>query len=421
MQHPDESTIHTWLDGELAPDESAALEAHIASCPECSAAVAEARGLIAASSRILTKLDDVSAGVIPGRQVEASISRSAAAASVSGRPARHRTWWTRSGLAAAAVVFVAAGTWVVARRVAPGATEILGSAPESAARATDSIAADRAPVAPENTATSASRDSASFAKAAVPSANRTAPPAATSQSGTAGQVAAAAESRPRQATSDSARPLARRNDRDQNLPAAERLVPARPAAPAPAPAIASPLAESVATQRAPAKREPRELKATENVVTTGASADLSAKDARSQKSAAPSALAELQQAMLLAGCYDVRIDPAGREAAALQSTTRPSRIALDTTVAPVESDPAHRVARDITPSDTRTGTSMSWRPTGPQSFELVIGTGASANRYSIIVGTSAEPSRTDEARVAAPAPGGAAVSMRATRVACPRQ
>lgn len=59
MQHLDEGTIHAWLDGSLSADEAARVELHVASCETCSDAVAEARGLIAASSRILTALDDV--------------------------------------------------------------------------------------------------------------------------------------------------------------------------------------------------------------------------------------------------------------------------------------------------------------------------------------------------------------------------
>ena len=65
MQHLDEGTIHSWLDGALAPDEAAQVESHVAECPECAAAVAEARGFIAASSRILTALDNAPRGVIP--------------------------------------------------------------------------------------------------------------------------------------------------------------------------------------------------------------------------------------------------------------------------------------------------------------------------------------------------------------------
>ena len=104
MQHPDEGTIHAWLDGELPEDQANEIAAHARDCPECSATVAEARGLIAASTRILTALDNVPAGVIPA---EATAVPTAAA--VRRRPgtiaptseqrlqyslsqARH-TWW----------------------------------------------------------------------------------------------------------------------------------------------------------------------------------------------------------------------------------------------------------------------------------------------------------------------------------------
>lgn len=65
MQHLDEGTIHSWLDGALAGDEAARVEAHVKECAECATAVAEARGFIAASSRILTALDNAPRGVIP--------------------------------------------------------------------------------------------------------------------------------------------------------------------------------------------------------------------------------------------------------------------------------------------------------------------------------------------------------------------
>jgi len=65
MQHPDEGMIHSWLDGALSTDEAARVEAHVRDCPECAVAVAEARGFIAAASRILTALDNAPRGVIP--------------------------------------------------------------------------------------------------------------------------------------------------------------------------------------------------------------------------------------------------------------------------------------------------------------------------------------------------------------------
>ena len=67
MNHLDEGTIHTWLDGALDARQAADVQAHVDQCAACSARVAEARGLIAASSRILNALDDVPAGVTPTR------------------------------------------------------------------------------------------------------------------------------------------------------------------------------------------------------------------------------------------------------------------------------------------------------------------------------------------------------------------
>ncbi|HEY4129925.1 MAG TPA: zf-HC2 domain-containing protein [Gemmatimonadaceae bacterium] len=65
MQHLDEGTIHAWLDGALSTEEAARVEAHVAMCDECSALVAEARGLIAGASRIVSSLDIVRGDVIP--------------------------------------------------------------------------------------------------------------------------------------------------------------------------------------------------------------------------------------------------------------------------------------------------------------------------------------------------------------------
>src|SRR5579862_5271807 len=65
MQHLDEGTIHAWIDGALSSDEASRVEAHVASCAECAAKVAEARGLVAASSRIVSALDATPGGVLP--------------------------------------------------------------------------------------------------------------------------------------------------------------------------------------------------------------------------------------------------------------------------------------------------------------------------------------------------------------------
>jgi len=66
--HVDEATVHAWLDGALAPGEAARVAAHVEGCAACGEMVAEARGLIAASSRILSALDHVPADVVPARR-----------------------------------------------------------------------------------------------------------------------------------------------------------------------------------------------------------------------------------------------------------------------------------------------------------------------------------------------------------------
>lgn len=96
MQHLDEGTIHSWLDGALSADEAARVEAHVKECAQCQAAVAEARGFIAASSRILTALDNAPRGVIPAAKPKRRVD-----------PIMWRI--------AATVLVVAAGTLVVVR------------------------------------------------------------------------------------------------------------------------------------------------------------------------------------------------------------------------------------------------------------------------------------------------------------------
>jgi hypothetical protein len=106
MQHLDEGTIHAWLDGELPPAERAQAEAHIAECAECAAAVAEARGFVAASSRILTALDSVPGGVLPA----------ASTGSSAPRPVVRRRFMTSRAWMAAAAVLVLSTVTVIATR-----------------------------------------------------------------------------------------------------------------------------------------------------------------------------------------------------------------------------------------------------------------------------------------------------------------
>ncbi len=100
MSHPDEGLIHAWLDGELDADESARVEALVASDSAWAAAAAEARGLMAASARIVGALDRVPANVIP---------------KIAAPPRRATRQWM---LRAAAVVVLLGGSAVVLQRTA---------------------------------------------------------------------------------------------------------------------------------------------------------------------------------------------------------------------------------------------------------------------------------------------------------------
>jgi anti-sigma factor RsiW len=161
MQHLDEGTIHAWLDGQLPQDEAQQVEAHVAECRQCADAVAEARGLIAASSRILTALDGVPGEVVPKPaplRTEAETARASAIADAAAdaivpldlvvRRAPRR-WFNGASLAAAAAIVVGIGTVGLMQRAAgpiPAAMERTVSSTAVAGRAVES-AASAAPVA----------------------------------------------------------------------------------------------------------------------------------------------------------------------------------------------------------------------------------------------------------------------------------
>ena len=63
MQHLDEGTIHAWLDGALPATKVPVSSATSRNARECASLVAEARGMIAGASRIVSALDIVPGGV----------------------------------------------------------------------------------------------------------------------------------------------------------------------------------------------------------------------------------------------------------------------------------------------------------------------------------------------------------------------
>jgi hypothetical protein len=144
MEHIDEGTIHAWLDGALSLHAAARVEEHVASCTTCAASVAEARGLIAAASRILTSLDDVPRGVIPGRGPGGGDQLAAIRARRNASQVRRRAWRRTPWMAAAATIFVAVGTatvfWRGGRSTPPALDAVVGERPVPAAQPADSVA-----------------------------------------------------------------------------------------------------------------------------------------------------------------------------------------------------------------------------------------------------------------------------------------
>ena len=132
MQHLDEGMIHAWLDGAASADEAARVERHAAECADCAALVAEARGLVAGASRILSALDDVPV-VVPGAGSGWRVTSSGTLNRASAPPryplpaTRHPRWWSRpAALAAAAGVVLMAGSAIVLNK--SGGRSSLGAA-----------------------------------------------------------------------------------------------------------------------------------------------------------------------------------------------------------------------------------------------------------------------------------------------------
>jgi hypothetical protein len=149
MQHPEEGTIHAWLDGELSAEEARTLESHVAECRECAAKVAEARGLIAASTRIVSALDSIPGDVIPE---PLSLPERSAATQPRTQHTTRRMWYSSAQFrAAAAVIFVAGASLVLARGRGGESVQRVMSTPSSSAPA--EALENKAPEAPAPAAT----------------------------------------------------------------------------------------------------------------------------------------------------------------------------------------------------------------------------------------------------------------------------
>jgi hypothetical protein len=139
--HPDEGTIHAWLDDALDDASAARVSAHVASCAACTARTAEARGLIAGASRIVAALDDVPAGRRPAWAAAATTDATRERAKRSGpegaaatvyvppaRPSSGSVWRslrvTPARAAIAATIIVAVGVTLTNREMSRDSTRV---------------------------------------------------------------------------------------------------------------------------------------------------------------------------------------------------------------------------------------------------------------------------------------------------------
>jgi len=298
MSRPDEGLIHAWLDGELEPVEAARVQKLAASDPEWMAAVAEARGLIAASSRIVRALDAVPGGVLPSRTARAPMA---------ARGFRVRPWM---GMAAGLVLVV--GTAYVMRESTEDAFGPTTTAGGSAASEVGAAAPPPTSPASAPTTTTTTMAAPANAPATAPATAPTPPPAdaqagalasARSDAVTGERREAVAPLRdqpvgPVQQASDDLRRSAAGAGSTRALPELpSRSAPVAIAPPAPAPALAPPRAPSLAPSPAAktAAEEDRSLSRLRSndirlgqVVVTGAAEAAAPRDAT---------------AAVLAGCW----------------------------------------------------------------------------------------------------------------------
>lgn len=175
MPRPDEGLIHEWLDGELSPEEAARVEEMVRTDAEWAAAAAEARGLVAASSRILSALDTVAGDVIPAGSTASGVKPVAA---ITARPRARFTVqpWMR---AAAGIAIVVSGTVFVLQRTGRVTEQVVADATAPAIVAESSFAA-RATAAPTDVPAVAPAVAPAAAPAAAPApvaaSRREAPP-----------------------------------------------------------------------------------------------------------------------------------------------------------------------------------------------------------------------------------------------------
>ena len=402
MQHLEEGTVHAWLDGAITGDEAAEIERHVATCAECAAMVAEARGFIAASSRILTALDDVPSHVIPTSAVTAEPSSSHRATNRAGgrsRVAPRRTWWRHPGIAAAAAVtFLAVGTWTVVSR---------GGLKNSQGGFADN--ASGPPAAPAVAApTEALIDSAGATRAKAPEPR---PETKTTVGDAKKRLATDLEAAPPPAP----RPE-RAKEEDRRVAGATTAQSAELGAGA---ASASQTRDSLSRQRlsqvaaAPATEPPNAVNsaktAADRVPINTAAAGRSAERANAFGAREDS---DDSRVTSLSGCYALHFVAGGDGPMTIAPVRVPAHIALD---AARIAGSVERVARDVSPANEQVSGEYRWRATGTQTFELIVIRDGESVTFPARLGAEDALSGQGPAR---PMPAGSPVRLQATREPC---
>jgi len=447
MQHLDEGAIHAWLDGALSPDEARRVEEHAASCEACSALVAEARGLVAAASRILTALDDVPERVIPARagggspvpdQLAELRARKAAERVVEKR----RRWLRPRFAATAAVVLVAVGTLAVLQRstlpvVVPVDEARIGKQ-ESVPAATPGVAR---PVLRDTASVVEEKSDALRALPAVPKnaleldrqerALPAVPAAAASRELRAAGARKEAKVEDRRVVPDSIGARADSKTLRQNVTADAAAAGRRDQAQLQTPQQASQLG---------AVQQPKQLPAAADFAGRQAS-----RDSAAAKPAPPSSLLERARsrdsvrlaevvvtgvgaraerpsepsAALFAGCYQIQ----SREGMAGRAGLLPRRIALDTAVVSPRADTIRYRARSLDSGAASGAEQLSWRPVSPGLVEIAVRHDSTVANARIALADAVAPSFAAKAqadRAAGGPPGDSVGGYTAARVSCPR-
>lgn len=148
--HVSEDTVHAWLDRQLGDGDANAVELHIATCANCAERVAEARGLKAATTRIVGSLDVGASGIVPREDVARTASHIVALANAAEKFERanvvvaKRKFWQNPVVlrAAAAVVVMLGGTTLVMRKYS--ATTLQVASADSAVSTTAAAASSTA-------------------------------------------------------------------------------------------------------------------------------------------------------------------------------------------------------------------------------------------------------------------------------------